>query len=446
MSETTSTPASRESRRPSSLIFLAAALVAAVTVAGCGIAASPSESPSPPTSAEPSASPSGPTASLSPAELEAIYAKIEKQVLALRGLEARKDVAPTILDEEGLTNYAKRTFAEDNPPEYIAAYERFYRAMGQLDPAVDLEESFIDLLASQVLGLYDPDSKDLFVVARSGDVGAAQRATYAHEFDHALQDQHFDSDALTLAGAIDQGDRLLARLSLLEGDAYVLMAQWVQEFLTPAELQEFLEESSDPEAMAILEQTPGVIRDGLEFPATAGLLFVLDAYQNGGWDAVDALYERPPDSTEQVLHPEKYTADEKPVTVTLPTDLAKAMGDGWSEAFEDTYGEFGLRQWLREVITDADATDAAADVAANGWGGDRVVFLEGPSDAYAGAVVTEWDAVDDADEFATQATLAAAKLPGETSVLRPSATRVVVLLASDAAALAGIGGGLGVAG
>ena len=421
-------------------------LVAALVVSGCGVSASPSPSASPPSSAGPSPSPSGPAASLSPAELDAIYAQIEEQVIALRGLEARKDIDPTILDQEGLTDYAKRTFAKDNPPEYIAAYERFYEAMGQLDPAVDLEESFIKLLSSQVLGLYDPDSEDLFVVARSGDVGAAQRATYAHEFDHAIQDQHFDSSALLLSGALDQGDRLLARLALVEGDAYVLMAQWVQEFFSQAELREFLAESADPKALAILEQIPAVIRDGLEFPATAGLLFVLDAYQNGGWDAVDALYERPPDSTEQILHPETYAADEKPIAVTLPADLATAMGAGWTEAFQDTLGEFGLRQWLRQVIPDTEATAAAADVAAAGWGGDRVVFLQGPSDAYAAALVTEWDSAGDADDFATQATLASAKLPGHTSVLRPSETRVVVLLASDTAALGGIAGGLGVAG
>ncbi len=431
---------SRGARGSTSILALLA-LVVAFTLGACGIAVSPSPSATPSSPA-----PSGPPASLSPAELEAIYAKIEGQVIALRGLEARKTVDPTILDEAGLTDYAKKSFNEENPPEYIAAYERFYKAMGQLEPNVDLEDEFIKLLSSQVLGLYDQDSKNLYVVARSGTVGVTERATFAHEFDHALQDQHFDANAFTLSGALDQSDRLLARLSVLEGDAYVLTVQWAQQNLSGEELSTFLTESSDPETLALLQQIPSVISDGVEFPAATGFLFVFGVFQEGGWDAVDALYERPPESTEQILHPDLYVAGEKPIVVTVPTDLARSMGAGWTEAFQDTYGEFGLRQWLRQVIDDTVAKDAAADAAADGWGGDRVVFLEGPLDAYAGAVVTEWDSAAEADEFATQATLASAALPGSSSVLRPSETRVVVLLASDSKALTGIAGGLGVAG
>jgi hypothetical protein len=120
------------------------------------------------------------------------------------------------------------------------------------------------------------------------------------------------------------------------------------------------------------------------------------------------------------------------------------MGTGWSEAFQDTYGEFGLRQWLRQVVPSLTTADTAADVAAAGWGGDRVVFLQGPSDAWAAAVVSEWDSAADADEFATQAALAADTLDGEHAVVRPSESRVAVLLGSDAGALTSIRSGLGV--
>jgi hypothetical protein len=223
------------------------------------------------------------------------------------------------------------------------------------------------------------------------------------------------------------------------------MAQWVQETFDQAELNAFLTESADPEAMAILETIPQVIRDGLEFPATAGLLFVLDAYQRGGWDGVDALYENPPDSTEQILHVDKYLSDEGPVTVDLPTGLAAAMGSGWTEAFQDTYGEFGIRQWLRQVVGDVVSSDAAADVGSAGWAGDRIAFLEGPDDAFAVAMVTEWDTPEDADQFAAQANLAVAGLDGRSTIVEPSDTRVVVVRASDETVLATLTEALGVA-
>jgi hypothetical protein len=437
-------PTSTRSERPR-WRFLGGGILTILLAAGCGVAVSPGASPSASPPPAPSADPSGSTGSPGAGQDLATYAAIEEQVVAMRGLEARKDVEPTILDEAGLADYAQRSFAEDNPAEYVAAYERFYRIMGQLAQSEDLEQAFVKLLSSQVLGIYDPDAEALYVVAPTGAIGPTQKATYAHEFDHALQDQHFDSGALLLDGALDQSDRVLARLSLLEGDAYVLMAYWAQQNLTPAEIQQILVDAADPEGLRILRETPSVVRDALDFPATSGMLFVMDAYQRGGWDAVDAIYQSPPESTEQVMHPEKYTAGEQPVTVELPDDLATAMGTGWTVAFEDTYGEFGLRQWLRQVISDADGTDAAADVGAAGWAGDRIVFLEGPGDAYAAAIVTEWDTPHDADDFEKQANLAAAGRAGETAVLRPTDGRVVVLFTSDEAAMASVRSALGIA-
>lgn len=438
----TQTPSPSRRRRRSSTAATAA-LAVGLIVAGCGVAVSPSAQPSPsaaPSSDAPSGAPSPDASAPSSADIEQIYAEIEAQVQALRGLEATSDVSPTLLDQAGLTDYAKRSFAADNPPDYVAAYERFYRAMGQLKPDEDLERSFVDLISSGVLGIYDPDTKELYVVARSGEIGATQRVTYAHEFDHAIQDQHFDSKRLLLDSTLDQSDRVVARLALLEGDAYVLMTQWAQRHLTPAQLQEYLADSLDPGALSAMEKVPAVVRDALEFPATAGLVFVLDAFQRGGWEAVDGLYRDPPESTEQILHADKYAAGEDPIAVDLPADLAARMGPGWTESLQDTYGEFGLRQWLRG----ATRASQPADDAAGGWGGDRIVLLDGPAGAYAGAVVTEWDSTADADEFATQAALAAGNLPGRTSVVRPSDSRVVVLLASDDDGLGRIGSALGV--
>jgi hypothetical protein len=446
MSSIRTLPAPRILRRRSTAL-LAASLAAAIMVAGCGVAASPSPSGpadpsvSPGPSTAPSAAPSSSPEPLKPEEIEAVFAEIEEQVASIRGLQQKADVSPTFLDEAALQEYLKRSFAEDNPPDYVASYGRLYKAMGLLGPDDDLGDLYIKLLSSEVLGLYDPDDGRMYVVARSGGVGPVERFTYSHEFDHALQDQHFDSSKI-LPDALDQGDRSLARLSLLEGDATLLMTEWAQQNLTPSEIQAVIAAAADPEAEAIYQSMPSILRDSLSFPYDAGLLFVLDAYGGGGWTGVDELYADPPDSTEQVIHIDKYKAGEDPIAVTIPADVARAMGSGWKEAFQDTLGEFTLREWLR----DSKIATADADAAAAGWGGDRTVFLEGPSDAYAAAIVTEWDSAGEADEFATQAKTAVAGLMGEGAVLSPSLGRVVVLLASDADGLGRIGGALGVAG
>ena len=286
------------------------------------------------------------------------------------------------------------------------------------------------MLGSQIAGFYDPETKELFVVSRSGTIGPAEKVTFAHEFTHALQDQHFGLEGIDV-DAVGQGDRSLGRLGLVEGDATLLMTRWLVEHLTPEELQELLE--VDPESQAQLEALPAILRETLLFPYQQGAIFANGIWMAGGWEAIDRAYERLPDSTEQVLHPEKYEAGEKPVALALDgAALATAMGAGWSGTPEDTLGEFQLSIWLRE--NGVKALDAQA--AAAGWGGDRLAYLRGPNGAYALALATTWDAAAEADEFVAAATTAAASLPGAARVERGADARSAwVFVASDAQTL-----------
>ena len=96
-----------------------------------------------------------------------------------------------------------------------------------------------------------------------------------------------------------------------------------------------------------LEDAPPFVRESLLFPYEAGLNFAMGLQVEGGWDAVNRAFESPPDSTEQILHPEKYAAREAPVDVSLPDDLAARMGEGWTQTIDDTFGEFQIGAWLR---------------------------------------------------------------------------------------------------
>ncbi|MCU0483759.1 MAG: hypothetical protein MUC54_05745, partial [Chloroflexi bacterium] len=265
--------------------------------------------------------------------------------------------------------------------------------------------------------------------------------TFAHEFVHALQDQHFDADRLVdETSTTGQGDRALAWLSVLEGDASVAEIIWLQNHLTPDEIQQVLSEASDPETTAALNAAPAILRESLLFPYASGAQFVIAAFQQGGWPAIDALYRRLPESTEQILHPEKYQAGESPRSVSLPAgDIARALGEGWTVADEDTAGEFFLSVWLRErdatgPVPEPGATPVPASGAAAGWGGDRTLLLTGPGDAYALVMATTWDTPDDATEFAVAARSAVEGLPGKSAV-RAAGDDVTVLLASDGAVL-----------
>jgi hypothetical protein len=112
-------------------------------------------------------------------------------------------------------------FDKETPPEYLAANERLYKALGLIPADTSLRGLTLDLLGGGVVGFYRDDEGKLYVVSKTGAPGANERFYFAHEYDHALQDQNFtvfkDQD-----GILDQGDRLLARQAVYEGDATLL--------------------------------------------------------------------------------------------------------------------------------------------------------------------------------------------------------------------------------
>ena len=433
-------PFAQRSPAPVAVLGLAAALL----VAACGSTAptpTPTATGAPSATGSPSASPS---TSPSGDDNAALYAEIEAQVAVLRELVSRAEVDRTILDEDGLRAHVQDLLDEQLDTPEAKAGERLLKALGLIPADADLKALYEETLLNQIAGQYDPDEKVMYIISKSGAIGPNEQITYAHEFTHALQDQYFDL-TIYIGDELDQSDRQTARSALVEGDATLLMSYWARDNLTPAELAEVIG-STDPEGAAILERMPKIISESLLFPYQAGLSFVLGAQTQGGWAAVAAMFAYPPASTEQILHPEKYTSGEAPVAVSFPADAAAALGTGWDVAAQDTLGEFALGVWLRDVgeVKSGVAADATA-----GWGGDRVALFEGPSGAWGAVVQTAWDSEADAEEFAVAAEgmLAALRAGGQAAmILRPAPDRVVVFVANGSDTLGRIANVLGFAG
>ncbi|HEX5148632.1 MAG TPA: hypothetical protein VFW02_06085, partial [Candidatus Limnocylindrales bacterium] len=372
--------------------------------------------------ATPSASPSP----VSSAELDRAYDTIEDDVVAIRGLEPKRDVARQFIDEAELRTLITEQFDAETPPAYLAATERLYKALDLIPADTDLRDLTLDLLSGGVAGFYRDDQNTLYVVSKTGLPGVNERITFAHEYDHALQDQNTsvfkDQD-----GILDQTDRILARQAIYEGDASLLMTVWASTHFDLSDLAELLTLSSDPEAQALLNRMPAILRETLVFPYTTGLSFVQAAQLRGGWEAVDDFYDRMPESTEQILHPDSYRTSEHPVAVDLPDDLASQLGAGWSVPLEDTFGEFQLGIWLRE----AGVAATTAQVATAGWGGDRLAVAEGPDGAWGVVLETTWDSEADATEFLDAAQSAVDGLSSPARISAPVGQTVTILVASD---------------
>ncbi len=431
---------------------------------GTPAATATSGTPSPATSPSGSAGPSSPAPSSAPAcdpndtstppppspdandPNASLYAQIEGQVSQLRGLQAKTPVDRAVFDTAGLCAYIRASFSRDNPESLVAGTETLYKSLLLMPQDASLRDLYIELLTSQVAGLYDDETKRMYVVSQSGQIGPTEEITYAHEYTHALQDQAFGLRSL-VGDAKDQGDRTLARTTLVEGDATLSMTLWAQRYLTAAQLGEVAASAGDPASQAVLNGMPAILREPLLFPYTSGFQLAFSAFSSaGGFAGVDALFKDPPDSTEQVLHPDKLASREAPVKVTFPANLADRLGSGWSVALQDTMGEYQLEILLRAAggVDSATSTEAAA-----GWGGDRIALIEGPGGATGVALDTVWDTDTDASQFSAALGGLVNQLQSagrSAAVFTPAAKRVVLVTGESDATLGRIANVLGLAG
>ena len=371
------------------LAVVALALVDGDPTAGPGSSATarPSATTSP--SAEPERSDS---AGPDDEEILAVLREIEEQVIAIRGLPAAVIGDPDLLSRDEARVELRRLFDENYPTEDRERDNTALRALGLIAPDQDVAELQLQLIGDSVLGFYDDDTKHMVVVSDAG-LDAQAKMTYAHEYAHALQDAAFGLDSLE-TDAEGQDDRGLARTALIEGDASLAMVSWAFAHLTPEELAEIATEPL-PDTSGIPSWMVGQL---VVFPYTEGLAWASamagpDPFEPE-FTEIDAAFEAPPDSSEQIVHVEKWEAREEPVAVEVP-DLAAALGDGWTEIDDTPIGEASLRMMLEFYgVPRGEAMDATA-----GWGGDRVVIASGADDAFAVAWRLAWDTPADAQEF-----------------------------------------------
>ena len=118
-------------------------------------------------------------------------------------------------------------------------------------------------------------------------------------------------------------------------------------------------------------------------------------YKRGGWALMSAAYRDLPQSTEQILHPEKYFAREAPVKINLP-EISSVLGKNWKQLDYDVNGEWSYVQILDEFLR----SEKESQQAAAGWGGDRFAIYENTTTQQVLlAQLTAWDTERDAIEF-----------------------------------------------
>ncbi|MEE9247381.1 MAG: hypothetical protein V3U79_01625 [Dehalococcoidia bacterium] len=355
----------------------------------------PTPSPSPQPGETPTPGPSAPGATTDAEdevlqELRKELLRISTQVADMRGLALTEEPPIGFLTGQEMAERVQQDIIEEYTPEEAALDREFYLILDFVEEDIDLIQVISDLYAGAVIGFYDTDVKELFILSDKEELGPDEKVTFAHELTHVLQDQGFDLDAF-LPEEEENGDLELAKLALVEGDATWAMLRYATSNLSQGELQS-LGQSSDGQGG--ISSAPRILQEQLRFPYDTGLAFVAHIFRTGGWEAVDRAYRQPPKSTEQVMHPERYTSGDEPVEVALPA-LAGSLGEDWETLDTGVLGEFILKTYLSNYLSFGQATGAAL-----GWGGDTYSLMKNGSTGESIMVsLSAWDTVGDAQEF-----------------------------------------------
>lgn len=353
--------------------------------------------------------------------------RIEPVVAQMRGLDWKFRVDKGVYSRTQLRDMIMRDVNSDKSKADIEKSRQIMVKLGIMAPDFDLRGAILGLYGDAVAGFYNPETRELNLVQATPDrrgqealqdmmmratLGVSQdEMVMAHELTHALDDQHFDLLNIVEHDKITS-DQRLAQLAVIEGTAvsiqydFLFQRRGIKSYENPA-LRSLLENPIGRDGIpGAIPGTPEFLVKNLSWPYSVGnrLVFTARKRENGGWTAVNRMFDDLPASTEMILHPEKYLDEPRdyPVVLVMPeaTQMAAMLGPEWVEIDRDTFGEFQFWMYFEEIFKNRRSAAAEAKRAAAGWDGDTMVVLQNNDDASLAIVwVSTWDTETDAVEF-----------------------------------------------
>lgn len=308
------------------------------------------------------------------AKLETLRALPFKSKPALRA-GTRKEYGAYVLDN------ARRVYGED-----LGAAEKGLKALGLLPPKMRLELA-ISAQAGLGVKVFSAGGEVILLDPMAGD------EWILNKMDLALVDQHFPAPKTATF------DAQMAWAALRMGDAEVVKHLiWTQGRIGEDSVAKVAGEAlawEKGESKLASAVVPRMFVRAGEFPWRRGAVFALTQYRAG---KLDAAFAKPPVSTEQVLHPEKYAAGEQPVAIDPAAADEFLAAKGYKPTYKTTLGELGVAILLETHFPKEDLV-----AVSEGWGGDTFAVYEKEGSPPLALWLTEWDTADDAVEFQAQA-------------------------------------------
>ena len=353
------------------------ALLAGVIVFALVAAAQEPQAPAAvsPDTVSPSSPPSARTAPAPNPEFLQAADEVLAQMSQILHLPILEPLKKSLRSKEEIRAYLIREEDEDKDAAQRYADRKALEAFGLIPEGFPLDSFMLQVLTDQVAGLYDPKAKEFYIA--DWIEPNEQREVMSHELTLAHEDQSFHIDPWIKA-ARPNDDAEMARDAVSEGSAMVAMIDYAlrDNNVSVRDLPDVtvLMRSSAVDQMdkdPNLAKAPLYIRDGLLFPYLAGAAFTQRFLKaHSGWTDINLVFQDPPLSTQQILHPDLYLNGVAPQRVTLP-EWKGLVPPEWKLLEENVMGEFGLEEILKQFIG-AERADALSPA----WVGDRYAVFE----------------------------------------------------------------------
>lgn len=289
------------------------------------------------------------------------------KVSEITGWAVKKPVPFAVVSRDEWKAWVEEQIKEQAKPEEVRNEETVIKMLGLAPRDFNLLSATVDLLGEQAAAVYDHRRKRMMFVE-----GAApedlQDAVLVHELSHALADQHFDMGRFIEKGP-KSDEQQFARMAVVEGQAMWIMVETMLSRMgqtlkdNGGALKAMLPMMGQMAASQypVFNKSPLYLRESLLFPYSGGMVFQQAVFEKIGKAAFTEVLKKPPVSTQQILHPDKYFAGAAPAKAALPqTQLG-----GMAKRTSGDLGEFDLVILLKEAGLNH---EKAAAIAA-GWRG-----------------------------------------------------------------------------
>ncbi len=321
-----------------------------------------------------------------------IFAEISKA----RGFKVNRPIAKVFVKRKEIETRLLRLADEINPPEELDSARKLLFKLGLIPQQFDLAGYLRKATLLATISLYDAQTKVLYIADSLADEQEeAILSSLVPNLAYAFQNQHFGVSYEQTRVEGNQ-DATAARWAVLTGDALAAMFTYrlgssAFSRVEVRDIRKFFRFLLE-EQMA--DDTPQALMEMGVFSGVVGFSFMQFYLKWNGWENAARLYSDLPLSTEQIMHPERYTGsrdDHTEVKEHAPPDV---LSSSWKRVYSNTLGEFVLYMHLKEFIS-----EQQAKWGAQGWDGDRVELFENPDGKLTLVLRSVWDSEKEATQF-----------------------------------------------